>query len=160
MKKLRIGVSACLIGFKYRYDGLGKFDPAVVDSLRGKVDFIPVCPEVECGLEIPRPKMRLEASPRGIRIIVIDTGEDVTDRMREWANVKLEQIEKLNIAAFIFKSKSPSCGLANVPVFSRQGRQLPVSRAGIFAALLKEKFPEMILCQETDFPGIAERLVL
>ena len=62
MKKIRIAVSACLIGLKYRYDGTSRMNMDIVNTLKDRVDFIPVCPEVECGLSTPRPPMRLETS--------------------------------------------------------------------------------------------------
>ena len=110
MKKIRIAVSACLIGLKYRYDGTSRMNMDIVNTLKDRVDFIPVCPEVECGLSTPRPPMRLETSASGTRIRVIETGEDVTDAMLDWAQNKLDKLERLKIDAYIFKSKSPSCG--------------------------------------------------
>ena len=73
MKKLKIGVSACLLGMKYRYDGTDKLDARIVERLLNKVEFVPVCPEVECGLEIPRPAMRLERGQGGTHLKVIAT---------------------------------------------------------------------------------------
>jgi uncharacterized protein YbbK (DUF523 family) len=121
------------------------------------VELVPFCPEVECGLEIPRPPMRLESSPKGIRLIVIETGEDVTAQMQEWAENRILQMERLNLAAFIFKSNSPSCGL-NCKIFNRQGKELPMKGQGFFSKLVRRNYPDMLLCQETDFPDIAEKL--
>ena len=158
-RKTRIGISACLLGFQYRYDGTSKFDARIVELLRERAQLVPFCPEVECGLTIPRPPMRLETTPRGVRLIVTESGEDVTDRMREWAENRLLQMERLDLAAFIFKSGSPSCGPL-CPVFNRQGKRLPVSGQGLFCRLLRKRHPEMLVCQETDFPEIAEKLII
>lgn len=157
-KKIRIGISACLMGFQYRYDGTSKKDARIIELLRERAELVPFCPEVECGLEIPRPPMRLEASPKGVSLIVIETGEDVTPQMQEWAENRILQMERLDLAAFIFKSKSPSCGLA-CKVFSRQGKELPMKGQGFFAKAVRRRYPEMLVCQETDFPEIAEKLV-
>jgi len=97
VKKLKIGISACLMGFRYRYDGLSKIDREVIAALDKKADLIPVCPEVECGMSIPRPKMHLETSSHGTRLRVIETGEDKTDEMISWANIKLEQLAEMDI---------------------------------------------------------------
>lgn len=156
-KKIRIGISACLLGFQYRYNGKSKFDTRIVELLREHAELVPFCPEVECGLEIPRPPMRLETGNKGIRLIVTDSGEDITPQMQEWAENRLLQMDRLNLAAFIFKSGSPSCGLS-CKVFNRMGKELPVSSPGIFARMLHRKYPEMLICQETDFPEIAEKL--
>ena len=156
-KKIRIGISACLMGFQYRYDGKSKKDPRIIELLRDHAELVPFCPEVECGLEIPRPPMRLETGPRGVRLIVIETGEDVTDQMRDWAENRLLQMDELDLAAFVFKAGSPSCGL-KCQVFNRQGKVLPLDGQGYFSKLVRKKYPEMLVCQETDFPEIADKL--
>ena len=69
-RKIKIGISACLLGIKCRYDGCSKACPMIFELLKDKVQFIPVCPEFNAGLGVPRPPMHLESSPRGTRIIV------------------------------------------------------------------------------------------
>ena len=158
--KLKIGISACLLGIKCRYDGREKGDSRIYELLKDKVELIPICPEFNCGLGIPRPPMRLEASPKGTRMKVIETGEDKTDVMRDWINVELKLLERIDIAAFIFKARSPSCGLHGVDLFSPSGRCLGKCGRGLFAAALVRKFPWMTVCEEGDFPEIAEKLVI
>ena len=82
---IKIGVSACLLGNKVRYDGGHAHDRFITQTLGQFVDFVPVCPEAECGLGIPRPAMRLTGAVDRPRLIVIKTGEDHTDRMIAWA---------------------------------------------------------------------------
>lgn len=158
-KKIRIGISACLMGEKCRYNGESKKCPMIFELLKDKVQFIPVCPEFNCGLGIPRKPMRLEVSPRGTRIKVIESGEDRTDELQDWINVEVKLLKKADIAAFIFKSRSPSCGLRNVELFTPGGRSMGGCAQGLFAAAMKRNFPEMTFCEETDFPQIAEKLV-
>lgn len=158
-KKIRIGISACLMGEKCRYNGESKKCPMIFELLKDKVQFIPVCPEFNCGLGIPRKPMRLEVSPRGTRIKVIESGEDRTDELQDWINVEVKLLKKADIAAFIFKSRSPSCGLRNVELFTPGGRSMGGCTQGLFAAAMKRNFPEMTFCEETDFPQIAEKLV-
>lgn len=159
-KKLKIGISACLLGLNYRYNGEPKGVPMIYELLKDKVELIPMCPEYGCGLGVPRPPMRLEASPKGTRIRVIGTGEDKTDELTDWIGVELHLLERIDIAAFIFKSKSPSCGLRNVELFSPSGKCLGKCGQGLFAAALTRKFPWMTVCEETDFPQIADKLVI
>lgn len=154
MKKIRVAISACLIGLKYRYDGTSKMNMEIIQALKDRVDFIPVCPEVECGLTIPRRPMRLEVSASGTRLRVIETGEDVTNAMLDWAQTKLDKLERLKIDAYIFKSKSPSCGWEKVEKFNREGRCLTASGQGLFAALVKRRFPNLPVVEETDFPEL------
>lgn len=159
-KKLKIGISACLLGLNYRYNGELKGVPMIYELLKDKVELIPICPEYGCGLGVPRPPMRLEASPKGTRVKVIETGEDKTEELLDWIDVELHLLERIDIAAFIFKSKSPSCGLRNVELFSPSGRCLGKCGQGVFAAALKRKFPWMTVCDETEFPQIADKLVI
>jgi uncharacterized protein YbbK (DUF523 family) len=89
MKKIKIGVSACLLGEKVRYDGGHKLDLLMKDSLEKYVEFVPVCPEVECGLGVPRKRMHLEGNPESPRLIVTDTGQDLTDFFLNWAEKRV-----------------------------------------------------------------------
>ena len=158
-RKLKIGISACLLGVKCRYDGCAKPCPMIYDLLKDKVQFIPVCPEFNAGLGIPRPPMHLESSPRGTRVKVTATGEDKTDVLNDWIQVEVKLMERTDIAAFIFKARSPSCGLREVELFS-PGRKRSLGKVGqgLFAAAMKRKFPGMLMVEEGDFPEAAEKL--
>lgn len=161
MKKLKVGVSACLIGLKYRYDGSSKFAKELVEALDGRVDFIPVCPEVECGMATPRPPMRLEVSSKGERLKVIGTGEDKTAEMESWAEGKLEQLERRDVAAFILKSKSPSCALCSAQVFRPDGKVIKEGAKGLFTRLLARRFPGTSIIEDSEpLPDILKKLNL
>ena len=71
---------------------------------------------------------------------------------------KLDKLERLGIAAYVFKSKSPSCGWKNVQKFNRSGRCLSASGQGIFAALVKRRFPNIPVIEETDFPELLDMM--
>ncbi len=159
-KKIKIGISACLLGVKCRYDGNAKPCPMIYELLKDKVQFIPVCPEFNAGLGVPRPPMHLESSPRGTRVKVTSTGEDKTEELLDWIPVELKLLERADIAAFIFKARSPSCGLRDVELFS-PGRKRSLGRCGqgVFAAAMKRHFPEMTMVEEEDFPEAAKKLV-
>ena len=160
-KKIKIGISACLLGVRCRYDGREKSCPVIFELLKDKVQFIPVCPEFNAGLGVPRPPMHLEASPHGTRVKVTATGEDKTDILNDWIQVEVRLMERTDIAAFIFKARSPSCGLREVELFS-PGRKRSLGKCGqgLFAAAMKRKFPGMLMVEEGDFPEAAEKLVL
>ena len=160
LKKLKIGVSACLLGMKYRYDGTDKLDRRIVEQLFGKVDFVPVCPEVECGLEIPRPAMRLERGQGGTRLKVIATEEDMTRKMEEWAGVKIEQLLRRGVGAFLFKARSPSCGHGNTSVFDSQGRCIVKNADGLFVRMLRLKCPKMVIGTEDRLEEFVAKLNL
>jgi len=138
--KPRLGISSCLMGEKVRYDGGHKQDRFLTDTFGQFVDWVPVCPEVECGLPVPRPAMRLTGDPRDPRLAVIKTGEDHTARMQRWAARRVRELEKLDLAGFVFKSRSPSSGMERVKVYDESGTPHRVG-VGLFARAFMEHFP-------------------
>ena len=159
-RKIKIGISACLLGIKCRYDGCAKPCPMIYDLLKDRVQFIPVCPEFNAGLGVPRPPMHLESSSRGTRVKITATGEDKTDVLNDWIQVEVKLLARADIAAFIFKARSPSCGLKGVELFSPgKKRSLGPCGQGLFAAAMKRKFPDMLMVEEGDFPDAARKLV-
>jgi uncharacterized protein YbgA (DUF1722 family)/uncharacterized protein YbbK (DUF523 family) len=135
-----LGISTCLLGENVRYDGGHKRDRFITDTLGRFVDFVPVCPEVECGLGVPRESMRLEGSPEAPRLVTNRTKIDQTDRMVSWAERRLQELEKEDLCGFIFKSSSPSSGMERVRVYNEKGMALKKG-VGIFARLFMQHFP-------------------
>ena len=135
-----IGISSCLLGNKVRYDGQHKLDRYLRDQLGRFVEFVPVCPEVECGLSIPREAMRLVDIEGKHRLMTQKTGIDHTPRMQEWGKEKLDELEQLGLCGFIFKSRSPSSGMRGVKVYKPDGGAAK-SGVGIFARAFMERFP-------------------
>ena len=125
MEKIKLGISSCLLGEKVRYDGGHKRDHFLSDTLGAYVDWVPVCPEVESGLPVPREAMRLEGDPEAPRLVTIRSGVDHTSRMRQWANKKIEVLASENLCGFVFKSRSPSSGMRGVKIYSPEG--MPVA---------------------------------
>lgn len=140
MEKIRLGVSTCLLGEKVRYDGNHKHDPYITKTLSQWVEYVPVCPEYECGLGVPREPMRLVGDRNDPRLVTIKTGVDLTERMKKWSAQRLEELEAEELSGYIFKSKSPSSGLYRVKVFNAKGMPEKVG-TGIFARAFTEKFP-------------------
>lgn len=137
---IKIGVSSCLLGNNVRYNGGHARDRFVTETLGHYVRFVPVCPEVECGLPIPRPTMHLRGDPENPRLITTKTGEDHTRRMVTWAKKRLDLLAKEDLCGFIFKKNSPSSGMARVKVFNDKGQ--PVKKgSGIFAGMFMNRFP-------------------
>jgi len=148
--KLCIGISACLLGEKVRYDGDHARDRYVTDVLGKFADFVPICPETECGLGIPREPIQLRGNTRSPRVIVISTGKDVTDKLKIWTQQKISNLQTENLSAFIFKSKSPSCGLS-VDVFGTDGKPKPKKSPGIFAREFMNRLPDVPVEEERAF---------
>lgn len=131
MKKIKIGISSCLLGEKVRYDGGHKHDRYITETLGQYFKWVPVCPEVECGLPVPREAMHLTGTPASPRLVTVKTGIDHTERMLKWAENKLNALEQEHLSGFIFKSRSPSSGIGGVKVYSPSG--MPSRRGtGIF----------------------------
>jgi len=139
-EKIRLGVSECLLGHQVRYDGGHKWDRFLTDTLGQYVEYLPVCPEVECGLGIPREAMRLIGDPESPRLVTIRSGVDLTDRMLAWARKRVVELEKEDLCGFIFKSDSPSSGMERVKVYNEKG--MPEKKGvGLFARAFTEHFP-------------------
>ena len=137
---IKIGISSCLLGNKVRYNAGHCRDRFITDTLGQYVSFVPVCPEVECGLPTPRPTMHLRGDPQKPRLITTKTGEDHTRRMATWARRRLDQLVDEDLCGFIFKKNSPSSGMARVKVFNNKGQ--PVNKgSGIFAGMFMQRFP-------------------
>jgi uncharacterized protein YbbK (DUF523 family) len=135
---IRIGVSSCLMGERVRYDGTHKRDRCITDTLGRVFMFVPVCPEVGCGLPIPREAMHLEGDPVNPRLVTIMTRIDLTGRMLDYCRSKMKELEREHLSGFIFKSRSPSCAVFPVEVFSSGGGG---RSRGLFAAAVTEHFP-------------------
>jgi uncharacterized protein YbgA (DUF1722 family)/uncharacterized protein YbbK (DUF523 family) len=144
---IKIGVSACLLGEKVRYDGGHKHDRYITDILGRYFTFVPVCPEVECGLPVPRESMRLVGDPEAPRLVTVRTGVDLTDQMTGWARKRVRELEKEGLSGFIFKSKSPSSGMERVKVYDRNGA-FRSDGVGLFARAFMEQFPQLPVEEE------------
>jgi len=139
MKKPCMGISPCLLGKKVRYDGGDRRNRYITDTLGKYFAWIPVCPEVEYGLGIPREPMQLVGDPARPRIVTISTGIDHTDGMVKWAENKFVELEKEDLCGFIFKSKSPSSAIQGVTILSSSGISCGVG-PGIFGGAFIRQF--------------------
>lgn len=139
-ERIKLGVSTCLLGENVRFDGGHKHDRFITDTLGQYVQFVPVCPEVECGLGIPRESMRLVGDPESPRLVTVRTHVDHTDRMMTWARARVKDLEREEICGFIFKSDSPSSGMERVKVYNDRG--MPEKKGvGMFARVFMDHFP-------------------
>ncbi len=156
---MKIGVSSCLLGENVRYDGGHKHDAYVAATLGAYFSYVPVCPEVECGMTIPREAIRLEGEPESPRLFTVKTRRDVTEQMLVYREAKLAELKKENLCGYILKKNSPSCGLARVKVYRGQG--IVKSGRGIFAAGLVMSFPLLPIEEEGGLndPKIRENFI-
>ena len=139
-EKPSVGISSCLLGNEVRYNGGHKLDRYLRDTLGEHVRWVPVCPEVECGLGVPRESMRLVGDAESPRLLTVRSRVDHTTRMMEWAAGRLAALEREELCGFVFKSGSPSSGLRAVRVYDDSGN--PSRRgAGLFARAFTQRFP-------------------
>lgn len=160
MEKIRIGVSSCLLGEKVRYDGGHKLDRYVTETMGRHFQLVGVCPEVEYGLPIPREPMHLAGGPDAPRLVTVRTGVDHTDGMCAWAGRRVRELEREELAGFIFKSRSPSSGMRGVKVYT--GGRASVSRGvGLFARAFMDYFPLTPVIEERRLndPTIRENFI-
>lgn len=155
----RIGISACLLGEPVRYDAGHKRDPFLVETFGPHVEWVPVCPEVEAGFGTPRPSMRLvlrgpeerargeRFSPDNISVVLNQTGEDVTERLRRYAHRKVAGLADENLSGYILKKDSPSCGMERVKTYSPAGGAERGGR-GVFAEALMARLPNLPVEEE------------
>jgi uncharacterized protein YbgA (DUF1722 family)/uncharacterized protein YbbK (DUF523 family) len=144
---VRIGISSCLLGERVRFDGNHKRDVFLVEVFGRHVTWVPVCPEVEMGLGVPRETMRLEQHGHEIRLVTPKTGADYTDPLRTFAEERLAALSQERLCGYILKKDSPSCGMERVRLYPSNG--VPNrSGQGLFAAALMQRFPQLPVEEE------------
>lgn len=137
---IRIGVSACLLGQKVRFDGGHKHNRYLTDTLAEFFELVSVCPEAEVGMGTPRETVRLEGDLEGPHMIAPRSGTDWTARMNQWSRRRARQMAEDNLSGFVFKKSSPSCGVFRVSVMQANGQPLAKGR-GLFAAEFTRRYP-------------------
>lgn len=142
LSPIKIGISSCLLGKQVRYDGGHSHDRFLTQTLGLFADYVPVCPEVECGMPTPREAVRLVGDSENPRLVTQKTGIDKTDQMKTWIEPRLEALETENLCGFIFRSKSPSSGLYRIRVYGDDGAVRKNGR-GLFARAFTERFPRI-----------------
>ena len=159
-EEIRIGISSCLLGQNVRYDGGHKRDSLVTGALAQFMTFVPVCPEVESGMPVPRPAIRLVRLRGEVRLVDPKNDVDHTEAMRAWAAEKVGELARLDLAGFILKKDSPSCGMERVRVYAGKG---PAARdgRGLFAEALLGRMPLLPVEEEgrLNDPPLRENFV-
>ncbi|MFI5320801.1 MAG: YbgA family protein [Myxococcota bacterium] len=144
---VRVGVSSCLLGSAVRWDGGHKRDAFLTEWLAPFVEWVPVCPELELGMGVPREPVHLRREGGELRMLGNRSGADWTARMSAFAKRRASEIEAQELCGYVLKRGSPSCGLENVPVRGsavlgkRDGR-------GLFAAALAARMPSLPIEEE------------
>jgi len=138
---IKIGVSSCLVGEKVRWNGDHKQDRFVREILGNYFEYVLVCPEMEVGMGVPRETVALYGTLEAPKMISKKTKTDWTERMNHYLKGRINKLTDDDLCGYIFKSKSPSCGIARVPVFSETDRSKARHGAGMFASAFIKTFP-------------------
>ncbi|WKE63947.1 DUF523 and DUF1722 domain-containing protein [Gallaecimonas kandeliae] len=137
-----VGISACVLGDKVRFDGGHKLSRFVADELGRHFRFHPLCPEMAIGLGSPRPAIRLVGDPDHPRVQDSKgAGLDVTDQLDAFSDKVLPGLQHL--AGYILCGKSPTCGMERVKLYSHEGEGLGKVGVGVFARRLMAAYPEL-----------------
>ncbi len=144
---IRVGVSACLLGQEVRYDGGHKRDRFLTDVLDVYVEWVPVCPEMEAGLGVPRPTVRLVQIGEDIRMVDPASGDDHTRSLERAAARRIAGLKRLELCGFVLKRDSPSCGMERVKLYKEKGMPRRETR-GLFAGPLMDAMPSLPIEEE------------
>ncbi|QJB58242.1 DUF523 and DUF1722 domain-containing protein [Pseudodesulfovibrio sp. zrk46] len=139
-ESIKIGVSACVLGERVRFDRGHARDPYLTDVLVKYVEFVPLCPELACGMGVPREEMRQVDCAGEIRFIGQDSAEDWTERIERWCDKVLPGLVEEDLNGFVFKAGSPSCALRQAKIYNTDGKP-PRKGTGFFARRVMEQFP-------------------
>jgi uncharacterized protein YbgA (DUF1722 family)/uncharacterized protein YbbK (DUF523 family) len=145
--RIRVGISSCLLGEAVRWDGGHKRDPFLVSELGRFVEWLPVCPEVEAGMGVPRPSVRLVRREGGIRMVENATDRDHTRAMRAYARRRVAALMQHDLCGYVLKKDSPSCGMERVRVY-RTGAPAARDGRGLFAEALLDAMPWLPVDEE------------
>lgn len=145
--RIRIGISRCLLGDAVRFDGGHKHDRFLTETLGEYFEWIPVCPEMDAGMGVPRESVRLVSYPEGLRMEGVRSKTDFTRPMKEYSLAKINELQNETLHGFILKKDSPSCGMERVRIYRSSGSALRQG-SGLFAAELLSRFPDLPVEEE------------
>ena len=149
----KVGISACLVGERVRYDGGDKYHQLINDELSPWLDLQVICPEVEAGLGIPRPPVQLVKTQEEIRALGVEQSDlDVTNALEITAK-QLSSTQCQAFCAYIVKSRSPSCGAGSTPIYDTTNQQIDNSD-GLYVKALKTANPHMVIVEESSLNDI------
>ena len=151
----RVVISKCIEFAACRYDGTMISDE-FVRCLKTRVDFVPVCPEMEVGLGCPRDPIRIVAAQGTVRLVQPTTGRDVSDAMREFSRKFLDGLGTVD--GFLLKARSPSCGIRDVKIFGGPQDAEPQGLGrGFFGGAVLARFPDLAVEDEEGLARAAIR---
>ena len=132
--RLKVGISACLMGQNVRFNAGHKRSDFCERVLATQADFLPICPEVAIGLPVPRPAIRLVRSEDIIKVVPSHDQSADIDYANALAQVGRDFMQRHpDLDGFVFMHDSPSCGPNNVKTYRTNGYQADKKGVGLFA---------------------------
>ena len=138
---IRVGISSCLLGDEVRYDGGHQKDAYITGVLARHFTWVPVCPEMEVGMGVPREPIRLVGDPGAPRLLGVTSGTDHTLRMNEFARRRVQELARRALSGYVLKRASPSCGMERVKLHQDDGGPPARTGVGLFARALMDALP-------------------
>jgi uncharacterized protein YbbK (DUF523 family) len=139
----RVGISSCLLGERVRYDGGHRKQSALLAAFDGQIEWVATCPEVELGLGVPRQTIQIERRGEQLHLVTCESRQDLTPAMTDWAKQRISFLQAQQVCGYVFKARSPSCGVGSVTVADTAEKT-----SGMFAAALGQRLPELPLAEE------------
>jgi uncharacterized protein YbgA (DUF1722 family)/uncharacterized protein YbbK (DUF523 family) len=157
---LRVGISSCLLGEAVRWDGGHKRDATINDLLGRFFEWVPVCPELEVGMGVPREPIHLVRAAGSERLVGVKSGKDWTTAMRQFARRRVARLEALDLCGYLLKKDSPSCGMERVRVHGARGTAARTG-VGAFARELLALMPHLPVEEEGRLrdPALRENFI-
>lgn len=153
---IKIGVSACVAGERVRFDRTHRRSAYLTETLAKHVEFVPICPEIACGMGIPREPLRQVDCAGEIRLIGYESGKDLTAKMTNWAKRVLKGLDKEGICGFVLRVHSPSCAVNKSKIHSTDGTP-PKPGPGFFTRLLQAHDPLLPVVSSEGLQNAAQR---
>ena len=149
----RVVISKCIEFDRCRYNG-EMIGSELVRRMREKVDFLPVCMEMEIGLGVPRDPVRIVSLRNGERRLVQPTtGLDLTDRALHFCGQYLMGLDEVD--GFLLKSRSPSCGLRDTRIYPEGEGKAPISKeSGFFGEAVLGAFSHLAVEDEARLRNV------
>ncbi|HEV3350249.1 MAG TPA: DUF523 domain-containing protein, partial [Methylomirabilota bacterium] len=138
---IRVDISSCPLGEEVRYDGGHQRDPYLTGVLARHVTWVPVCPELEVGMGVPREPIRLVGDPAAPRLLGVTSGADHTTRMNEFARRRAQELGRRGLSGYVLKRASPSCGMERVKLYPDDDGPPARTGVGLFARALMDALP-------------------
>ncbi len=137
-----LGISSCLLGEAVRYDGNHRRNAYVVEHLARHIHFVAFCPEVAIGLGVPRAPIDLVHAHGALQVLSRDRPDvDLSGRLKDAASRAGAGFGE--ISGYLFKSRSPSCGLHDVPIWDSRNCKIHALGKGVYADAVAKLCPAL-----------------